>query len=103
MKILSISLNPRMVKLRSYGLSFHKFRPRFALFLVVGTGRIDVTRGLVVSTSVVSGVMAVNSSHIKGGGVARRRNWSEFHRLQSTTTNIERLEVCQATRRGNKA
>ncbi|GBM29942.1 hypothetical protein AVEN_165932-1, partial [Araneus ventricosus] len=44
------------IKPRSYGLSFHEFRPRFALFLVVGTGRIDVARGL-VSSSVVSLVM----------------------------------------------
>ncbi|GBN13389.1 hypothetical protein AVEN_219845-1 [Araneus ventricosus] len=34
------------IKLRPNGLSFHKFRQRFALFPVVGTGRIDVTRGL---------------------------------------------------------
>ncbi|GBL86739.1 hypothetical protein AVEN_95988-1 [Araneus ventricosus] len=49
----------------SNGLSSHKFRPRFALFPVVGTGRIDVVRGL-VSASVVSSFMAVNSSRIKG-------------------------------------
>ncbi|GBM65269.1 hypothetical protein AVEN_213550-1 [Araneus ventricosus] len=41
-------------------------RPRFALFPIVGTGRIDVTRGL-VSAFVVSRVMAVNRSHVKGG------------------------------------
>ncbi|GBN82353.1 hypothetical protein AVEN_173982-1, partial [Araneus ventricosus] len=35
------------VKLRSNGLSFHRFRPRIALFPVVGTGKIDVTCGLV--------------------------------------------------------
>ncbi|GBN25665.1 hypothetical protein AVEN_241667-1 [Araneus ventricosus] len=29
--------------------------------------------------------------------------WSEFPRPQSKSTNLERLEVCQATRRGNKA
>ncbi|GBN35794.1 hypothetical protein AVEN_204782-1 [Araneus ventricosus] len=52
-------------KLRSNGLSFHEFRPRFVLFLVVGTRRIDVARGL-VSGSVVSRVVAVSSSHIKG-------------------------------------
>ncbi|GBL74602.1 hypothetical protein AVEN_235509-1 [Araneus ventricosus] len=34
------------IKLRSNGLSFHEFRPRFALFPAVGTGRIDVARGL---------------------------------------------------------
>ncbi|GBO15059.1 hypothetical protein AVEN_212782-1 [Araneus ventricosus] len=56
-----------IVKLRSYGLSFLEFRPRFALFPIVGTGRIDVARGF-VSASVVSRVMAVNSSHIKGKG-----------------------------------
>ncbi|GBN58231.1 hypothetical protein AVEN_20821-1, partial [Araneus ventricosus] len=32
-----------------------------------------------------------------------RRDWSEFHRQQSTSTNLERLEVCQATCRGNGA
>ncbi|GBM59172.1 hypothetical protein AVEN_18060-1 [Araneus ventricosus] len=55
------------VKLRSYGLSFHEFRPRFALFPIVGTGRIEVVRGL-VSASVASRVMAVNSLHVKEGG-----------------------------------
>ncbi|GBM38322.1 hypothetical protein AVEN_114024-1, partial [Araneus ventricosus] len=53
--------------MRSYGLSFHEFRPRFALFPIVRTGRIDAARGL-VSASVVSRVVAVNSSHIKGRG-----------------------------------
>ncbi|GBN87358.1 hypothetical protein AVEN_212857-1 [Araneus ventricosus] len=56
-----------LLKPRSYGLSFREFRPRFALFPVVGTGRIDVARGL-VSASVVSRVMTVNSSHVKGEG-----------------------------------
>ncbi|GBM85827.1 hypothetical protein AVEN_162137-1 [Araneus ventricosus] len=60
------------LKLRSNGLSFHEFGPRFALFPIVRTGRIDVARGL-VSASDVSLVTAVNSSHIKGRGVARRR------------------------------
>ncbi|GBO18185.1 hypothetical protein AVEN_168748-1 [Araneus ventricosus] len=60
------------LKLRSYGPSFHEFRPRFALFPIVGTGRIVMARGL-VSASVVFRVMAVNSWHVKGGGVARRR------------------------------
>ncbi|GBM52913.1 hypothetical protein AVEN_197219-1 [Araneus ventricosus] len=55
------------VKLRSYGLSFCELQPWFALFLFVRTGRIDVDRGL-VNTSVVSRVMTVNSSHIKGRG-----------------------------------
>ncbi|GBM43524.1 hypothetical protein AVEN_133831-2-1, partial [Araneus ventricosus] len=41
------------------------FRPRLALFPVVGTGRIDVARG-VVSASVVFRVLAINISHIKG-------------------------------------
>ncbi|GBL85831.1 hypothetical protein AVEN_63164-1 [Araneus ventricosus] len=54
-------------KLRSNGLSFHEFRLRFALFPVVGIGRIDVARGF-VSASVVSRVMAVNRSRIKGKG-----------------------------------
>ncbi|GBM35590.1 hypothetical protein AVEN_121040-1 [Araneus ventricosus] len=96
------------MKMRSNGLSFHEFRPRFALFPVVGTGRIDVARGL-VSASVVSRVVAVNSSRIKGpdGAIAsflsssveifpkphsvRTARLFEFHRPQSTTTN---LEVC---------
>ncbi|GBO21435.1 hypothetical protein AVEN_61385-1 [Araneus ventricosus] len=51
-------------------MSFRKFRPRFALFPVFGTGRINVVCGL-VSASVVSRVVAVNSSHIKE---ARRRH-----------------------------
>ncbi|GBO32050.1 hypothetical protein AVEN_10475-1 [Araneus ventricosus] len=33
-------------KLCSYGLSFREFRPQFALFPVVGTGKNDVGRGL---------------------------------------------------------
>ncbi|GBM59208.1 hypothetical protein AVEN_60405-1 [Araneus ventricosus] len=36
------------LKPRSYGLSFHEFRPLFALFPIFGTGRIDVARGLEV-------------------------------------------------------
>ncbi|GBL79326.1 hypothetical protein AVEN_260028-1 [Araneus ventricosus] len=60
------------VKPRSYDLSFHEFRPRFALFPVVRTGRTNVACGL-VSASVISLVMAVNSSHVKGGGVGRQR------------------------------
>ncbi|GBL89396.1 hypothetical protein AVEN_225908-1 [Araneus ventricosus] len=51
--------------LRSYGLSFHEFHPRFALCPIVEIGRIDVARGL-ASASVVSRVMVVKSSHIKG-------------------------------------
>ncbi|GBM38163.1 hypothetical protein AVEN_48495-1 [Araneus ventricosus] len=111
------------IKPRSYGLSFHEFRPRFALFPIVGTRRIDVARGL-VSVSVVSRVMAVNSSHVKGGRSGQtasvllftralprdlpshtqweRRDCLEFHRPQYTSTNLKRLEVCQATRRGTK-
>ncbi|GBM73239.1 hypothetical protein AVEN_94685-1 [Araneus ventricosus] len=78
-------------KPRSYGLFFHEFCPRFALFPVVGRGRIDVARGL-VSGSVVSRVMAANSSHIKGGGPARRRQ---------CIRSLERCRrICQATRRG---
>ncbi|GBM20336.1 hypothetical protein AVEN_195887-1 [Araneus ventricosus] len=59
--------------------------------------------------------MAVNSSHVEGGGSSQtasvhpftgtlprdlanhtpseRRDWSEFHRPQSKSTNLERLEV----------
>ncbi|GBN33215.1 hypothetical protein AVEN_104414-1 [Araneus ventricosus] len=102
-----------MVKPLSYGLSFHEFRPRFALFPIAGTGRIDLARGL-VSESFVSRGMAVNISHIKGKGVAIRNHCIhslercrdickatrtkkarlfEFHRSQSTSTNLERLEV----------
>ncbi|GBO33183.1 hypothetical protein AVEN_85606-1 [Araneus ventricosus] len=82
------------LKQRSYGLSFHELRPRFALFPIVGTGRIDVARGL-VSASVDSRIMAVNSSHIKGRVVARRRQCIRSHeRCQ---------EICQATRHVNSA
>ncbi|GBN14644.1 hypothetical protein AVEN_55623-1, partial [Araneus ventricosus] len=77
------------IKLRPNGLSFHKFRPRFALFPVVGTGRIDVTRGI-VSASVVSRIMAVNSSRIKGTNGA----------IASVHSN---RDICKATRRKNGA
>ncbi|GBO26066.1 hypothetical protein AVEN_24910-1 [Araneus ventricosus] len=102
------------VKPRSYGLSFHEFRPRFALFPIVGTERIDVALPL-VSASAVSRIMAVNSSHVKGdrsGQMAsanpltraltrdlashaplERRDWSEFHQSQIASTNPARLEV----------
>ncbi|GBM80515.1 hypothetical protein AVEN_123270-1 [Araneus ventricosus] len=82
------------VKPRSYGLYFHEFRPRFVLLPVIGTGRIDVARGL-VSASAVSRFMALNSSHVKGGGVARLRQW--IRSLQCWR------EICQATRRRNGA
>ncbi|GBL75981.1 hypothetical protein AVEN_234299-1 [Araneus ventricosus] len=85
---------PGQLKPFSYGLSFHEFRPRFALFPVVGTGRIDVACG-VASASVVSLVIAVNSSHFKGGGVARQRQY-----IRSLEC---RREIRQATRRGNGA
>ncbi|GBM36539.1 hypothetical protein AVEN_46015-1 [Araneus ventricosus] len=96
--------------LRSNGLYFHRFRPRFALFPAVGTGRIDVARGL-VSASVVSRGVAVNSSRIKESdgaivsvhssaaeifakpravGTARM---FEFHRPWTTSANLVRLEV----------
>ncbi|GBM69030.1 hypothetical protein AVEN_236139-1 [Araneus ventricosus] len=52
--------------------SFHELHPPFALFLVVGTGRIDVAHGL-VSASVVSRIVAVNSSHVKEGGSGQMR------------------------------
>ncbi|GBL74333.1 hypothetical protein AVEN_235314-1 [Araneus ventricosus] len=98
------------LKLRSNGLSFHKFRPRFALFPVLGPGRIDVARGL-VSASVVSRVMAVNRSRIirPDGAIASVHSSAaeifakpravgtvrlfEFNRPQSTSTNLERLEI----------
>ncbi|GBM40772.1 hypothetical protein AVEN_157911-1 [Araneus ventricosus] len=51
----------------SYGQSYQEFRPRFLLFPIIETARIDVTRGL-VSASAASRVVAVNSLHIKGRG-----------------------------------
>ncbi|GBL93218.1 hypothetical protein AVEN_42665-1 [Araneus ventricosus] len=102
------------VKQRSFGLSFHEFRPRFALFPIVRTGRIDVARRL-VSASVVSRVMAANSSHVKGGGVARRHQcvsslWTLNPMGESVGCGrqcIHSLEGCreisQATRRRNGA
>ncbi|GBM27969.1 hypothetical protein AVEN_20582-1 [Araneus ventricosus] len=112
------------VKLRSYGLSFHDFRPRFALFPIVGTGRIEVARGL-VSASVASHVMAVNSSDVKGGGssqtasvhpftrVLKRdlpnhaplelRDWSEFHYHSPHARTSSDLRFYQTTRHTNKA
>ncbi|GBM31244.1 hypothetical protein AVEN_223442-1 [Araneus ventricosus] len=106
----------------SYGLSFHELHTQFALFFAVGTGRIDEARGL-VSPSVVSRLMAVNRSYIKGGCGQTRQCIRSFERCQeicqatrhgngaigrnsieqSTNKNLERFEVCQATRRRNKA
>ncbi|GBO00699.1 hypothetical protein AVEN_271575-1 [Araneus ventricosus] len=102
-----LSTSSVRVKLRSNGLSFHRFRPRFALFPFVGTGRIEMDNGL-VSASLVSRVVAVNSSHIKGpdGAIASVHSRAaeifakpraigtarlfEFHRPQSTSTNLTR-------------
>ncbi|GBL76823.1 hypothetical protein AVEN_53483-1 [Araneus ventricosus] len=103
------------------GKRIFRFRPRFAFFPVVGTGRIDVARGL-VSASVVSRVVAVYSSHNSKGpdgtiesihssaaeifakpraaGTARL---FEFHRPQYTIANLERLEVRPSHARWNKA
>ncbi|GBN00581.1 hypothetical protein AVEN_215638-1 [Araneus ventricosus] len=53
------------VKPRTHDQITHRFRPRFALLPVVGTGRFDVARWF-VRASVVFGVVAVNSSDIKG-------------------------------------
>ncbi|GBM03830.1 hypothetical protein AVEN_231303-1 [Araneus ventricosus] len=69
----------RGIKLCSYGLSFHEFRPRFVLFPTVGTGKIDVARGL-VSAYVVSRVMVVTSSHIKGRGGGQTASVHPFTR-----------------------
>ncbi|GBL97160.1 hypothetical protein AVEN_144603-1 [Araneus ventricosus] len=108
------------LKLSFNGLSFHRFRPRFALFPVVVTGRIHVAGGL-ISASVVSRVVAVNSSHIKGPdgaiasvhsstaeifakpravGTARLFEFQD-HNPQVQTSND--LKFGQATRRWNKA
>ncbi|GBO07791.1 hypothetical protein AVEN_48815-1, partial [Araneus ventricosus] len=67
------------VKPRSYDLFFHEFRPRFELFRVVGTGRIDVARGF-ISGSAFSRVMVVNSSHVKGGGSGQTASLHRFTR-----------------------
>ncbi|GBO04355.1 hypothetical protein AVEN_167853-1 [Araneus ventricosus] len=69
----------RGIKLRSYGLSFHELHQQFALFLVVGTGRIEVARGL-VSASVASRVMEVNSSRSKGRGSGQAASVRPFTR-----------------------
>ncbi|GBO23082.1 hypothetical protein AVEN_56460-1 [Araneus ventricosus] len=54
--------------------------------------RIEVARGL-ANASVVFRVMAINSSHVKGGGVARRRQ---------CIRSLERCpEICHATRSWN--
>ncbi|GBM81754.1 hypothetical protein AVEN_13471-1 [Araneus ventricosus] len=72
----------------------YELHPRLAVFLIVGTVRIKVAGGL-VSESVVSRVMLVNSSHVKGGGVTRRRQYIR---------SLERSrEICQATPHGNGA
>ncbi|GBO05759.1 hypothetical protein AVEN_188738-1 [Araneus ventricosus] len=61
-------------KLPSYGLSFHEFRPRFVLFPIIETGRIEVARGL-VSASVASRVMPVNR-----GGSGQKASVHPFSR-----------------------
>ncbi|GBN01304.1 hypothetical protein AVEN_240021-1 [Araneus ventricosus] len=66
-KISNFNSFLKYLKLRLDSLSFHEFRQRFVLFPIDGTGRIEVVRGL-VSSSVVSRVMAINSSHVKGEG-----------------------------------
>ncbi|GBM81769.1 hypothetical protein AVEN_106594-1 [Araneus ventricosus] len=91
------------VKPRSHDQITHRFRPRFALFPVVGTGRFDAVRGF-LSASVVSRDLAVNSSDIKGPDgdnssanysavakfrVVRTARMFEFHRPQSTNANLE--------------
>ncbi|GBN09016.1 hypothetical protein AVEN_90927-1 [Araneus ventricosus] len=82
------------LKLRSYGLFLHEFRPRFVLFPIVGTGRIDAARGL-VSASVVSRVIAVNSSHIKGRGSGQTDSVYRFTRaLPIYLPSHEPLERC---------
>ncbi|GBM39598.1 hypothetical protein AVEN_201582-1 [Araneus ventricosus] len=87
-------MTKRFLKLRSYGLPFHESSLWFQLFHIVGTGRTDEARGL-VRASVVSYVMAVNSSHVKGGGAGRHRQ---------CIRSLERcLEIFQATRCGNGA
>ncbi|GBO23741.1 hypothetical protein AVEN_24220-1 [Araneus ventricosus] len=101
---------PVALKPRTHDQIIHRFRPRCALLPIVGTGRFDVTRGL-VRASAVSRVVAVNSSEIKGpegtsssahyGAVeifAKLRSVGtarlfEFHRSKSTNANLERLEV----------
>ncbi|GBO06701.1 hypothetical protein AVEN_109366-1 [Araneus ventricosus] len=90
-------MDPLNQKPRSYGLSFHEFHPRFTLFLVIGTGRIDVAREL-VGASVASRVMAVNSSHVKGAGSGQTASVHPLTRtlprdLPSHRTTVERLEV----------
>ncbi|GBN82137.1 hypothetical protein AVEN_232205-1 [Araneus ventricosus] len=88
--------------LRSNGLSFLEILPWFALFPVVGTGRIDVPRGL-VSASVVSRVMAVNSSHIKGMGSGQTASVHSVHSIAAErsakprTVGTARLDGIQLT------
>nr|GBL84085.1 hypothetical protein AVEN_273061-1 [Araneus ventricosus] len=72
----------------------------------------EVARGL-VSVSIASRVMAINNSHVRGSGSGQtasvhpftralprdlpshapleRHDWSEFHRPQSTSRNLEVL------------
>ncbi|GBL73088.1 hypothetical protein AVEN_128242-1 [Araneus ventricosus] len=66
-------MNPHSpyLKPRSHDQITHRFRPRFALFPVVGTGRFDVAWGI-VRASVISRSVAVNSSNIK------ETRWSHF-------------------------
>ncbi|GBN56367.1 hypothetical protein AVEN_173546-1 [Araneus ventricosus] len=91
----------------SNGLSFRELRRRFALLPAVGTRRIDVDCGL-VSASVVSRVVTINSSRIKEARrrhcirslersrdickSTRLRNGTSVRISQSKNANLERLE-----------
>ncbi|GBO18576.1 hypothetical protein AVEN_119416-1 [Araneus ventricosus] len=53
-----------ILKGRTHDQITHRFRPRCVSFPVIGTGRLDVARGL-VRASAVSRVVAVNRSNIE--------------------------------------
>ncbi|GBM08635.1 hypothetical protein AVEN_52470-1 [Araneus ventricosus] len=59
------------VKPRTHDQITHRFRLRCALLPAIGTGRFDVARGL-IRASVVSRLVAVNSSNIKDARSERR-------------------------------
>ncbi|GBO20427.1 hypothetical protein AVEN_199582-1 [Araneus ventricosus] len=68
--LISFTPSEQGLKPRTHDQITHRFRPRCALLTVVGTGRFDVARGL-VRASVVSRVVAVNSSNIKDARTER--------------------------------
>ncbi|GBN50296.1 hypothetical protein AVEN_133250-1 [Araneus ventricosus] len=92
--LIFIQRGTLILKPRSYDLSFHEFRPLFALFPTIGKGRNDAAREP-VGAFVGFRVIAVNSSHIKGRRTSQTASVHPFTRVLP--------REFQATRRRDKA